>query len=206
MTRQRPARPWVAKTDTDAFEGLARDVESSRPPLLQRTIRIALVILLVVALILVTSWAITEAVAPAGAATKAINADGGRTSCSTVAQCRHALAWQRKDRAHLRHQLAVKYSRDAGYAIRLASAAFGVNEQNMRTIARCESNLGAQATAEAGSGASGLFQFLPSTWRRTPFAGFDIFDPLPNALAAAQLVVRDGSWREWSCSSITGVR
>lgn len=126
--------------------------------------------------------------------------------CTTIAQCHRAIDWQAKDRAQLKRELAVKYNRDASYAIHLASAAFGVSEQNMRTIARCESNLGEQTTSEAGSGASGLFQFLPSTWRRTPFAGFDVFDPLPNALAAAQLVVKDGSWREWSCSSITGVR
>lgn len=100
----------------------------------------------------------------------------------------------------------MRVNRDASYAIRLASAAFGIPERDMRTIASCESGLGAQTVAEAGSGASGLFQFLPSTWARTPFAGFDVFDDRANALAAGWLVTRDGNWREWSCSSITGVR
>jgi SLT domain-containing protein len=69
----------------------------------------------------------------------------------------------------------------------------------MRSVAWCESRMGAQTTAEAGSGASGLFQFLDSTWQHTPFATFDVFDPLPNALAAAQIVAHDGSWAQWTC-------
>ncbi|MBA3841026.1 MAG: transglycosylase family protein [Actinobacteria bacterium] len=128
------------------------------------------------------------------------------SKCASVKQCHHDLAWAKHERQVLRHRLAVRYQRDATYAIRLAAAAFGVPEHEMRTIARCESGMGAQVTAEAGSGASGVFQFLGSTWRRTPFASFDVFDPVANSLAAAQLVRRDGSWREWSCSSITGVR
>jgi hypothetical protein len=131
---------------------------------------------------------------------------GAPKRCATVRSCHHALDWARKDRQHLRHRLAIRYHRDASYAIRLASAAFGVPVRDMRRIAQCESGMGAQATAEAGSGASGVFQFLRSTWRHTPFAGFDVFDPVANSLAAAQLVVHDGGWRQWSCSSITGVR
>lgn len=137
---------------------------------------------------------------------------GAREAASATKHCestqclKRAILWQRHDRARLRHRLAVRYHRDAAYAIRIASAAFGLSVRDMRTIAQCESGMGLQTTAEAGSGASGIFQFLPSTFARTPFAAFDVFDPIANSLAAAWLVTKDHGWREWSCSSITGVR
>lgn len=134
-----------------------------------------------------------------------VHAGGGRV-CSSAPCFRRAIRWHEANERRLTRELAARYMRDATYAIRLASAAFGISETDMRTIAQCESNLGAQKYAEAGSGASGLFQFLPSTFARTPFARFDIFDAEANAMAAAWLVRKDGGWREWSCSSITGVR
>ena len=127
-----------------------------------------------------------------------IRAHGGR-ACRTIPCYRKAIAWQRHDRAHLRHQLSVHWRRDATYAIRLASSAFHVPVTDMRSVAWCESRMGAQTTAEPSSGASGLYQFLPSTWAHTPFATFNVFDPLPNALAAAQIVAHDGGWRQWTC-------
>jgi soluble lytic murein transglycosylase-like protein len=67
----------------------------------------------------------------------------------------------------------------------------------MLRVARCESNLDPSAY-NPRSGASGLFQFLPGTWRTTPFAGNSIFDPWASANAAAWMwsVGRRG---EWSC-------
>lgn len=123
--------------------------------------------------------------------------------CETTTCYRQALAWNVRERHRLQRELARGSAR---YAIHLAATVYGISESNMRTIAQCESGMGAQKTAEAGSGASGLFQFLPSTFARTPFAHFDVFDPVANALAAGWLVRKDGGWREWSCSSITGVR
>lgn len=136
-----------------------------------------------------------------GVADGAAPAQGGRVAphhpCGTLPACHKALAWHRKFERHL---LAVKFpARDAEYAIRLASAAFHVSAADMRAVASCESGMGRQTTPEPHSQASGLFQFLPSTWSHTPFSGFDVFDPFPNALAAAQLVLHDGSWRQWTC-------
>ena len=48
------------------------------------------------------------------------------------------------------------------------------------------------------SSASGLFQFLDSTWARHGIAGFSVFDPVANALAAARLVADEG-WSQWVC-------
>ena len=67
-------------------------------------------------------------------------------------------------------------------------------------IAKCESGYNPNAVNRS-SGASGLFQFLPSTWRGTPqgSAGASVFDPVANAQAAAWLYQRSGPG-QWVCS------
>lgn len=91
------------------------------------------------------------------------------------------------------------------YALRLAAAAFpNVPLSELRAVARCESGFDPW-NVNASSQASGLFQFLPSTWsgawggQSFHRLGFSVFDPIANALAAAQTVTRDGSWRQWVC-------
>jgi hypothetical protein len=194
----RPTRPWVDATDTDAFEGLARDVESTRPPLLQRTIRIALVILLVVALILVTSWAITQAVAPAGAAT-APSAGGGRVpACKTVETCHRALLWQRTDRAHLRHQLAVKWAPVREALICPIATALDVSCAEAAAVNRCESDT--DRMVSNSSAHVGWFQ-ESSTFMSDnglPWANAERWKPVVNVLAA-MLVVRREGWGQWTC-------
>jgi uncharacterized protein YraI len=78
-----------------------------------------------------------------------------------------------------------------------AAIAYGQSPAELLRVARCESNLDPSAY-NPYSGASGLFQFLPGTWRTTPFAGHSIFDPWANANAAAWMwsVGRRG---EWNC-------
>lgn len=65
-------------------------------------------------------------------------------------------------------------------------------------VARCESGYNPNAV-NASSGASGLFQFLRSTWALTPYAGSSIFDPVANAHAAAWLYSHSGPGN-WQCS------
>lgn len=59
------------------------------------------------------------------------------------------------------------------------------------------------------SGASGLFQFIPSTWATTSeaagFAGADVFDPVANTGSAAWLANRyeelgQDYWTAWNCN------
>ena len=78
-----------------------------------------------------------------------------------------------------------------------AANRYGQSPTAMLAIARCESGLDPNAYNRS-SGASGLFQFLPGTWRTTPYASSSIFDPWANANAAAWMwsVGRRG---EWSC-------
>ncbi len=64
-------------------------------------------------------------------------------------------------------------------------------------IAWCESRYHPNSV-NSDSQASGLFQFLPSTWGGTPWASQSPFDPVANANAAAWLYNRYGPGR-WEC-------
>jgi Transglycosylase SLT domain len=64
-------------------------------------------------------------------------------------------------------------------------------------VAWCESRYHPNSV-NTDSGASGLFQFLPSTWSGTPYASYSPFDPRYNALAAAWLYSHYGPGR-WVC-------
>ena len=64
-------------------------------------------------------------------------------------------------------------------------------------IAWCESRYHPNSV-NSSSGASGLFQFLPSTWSGTPWANQSPFDPVANANAAAWLYSYYGPGR-WAC-------
>ncbi len=78
-----------------------------------------------------------------------------------------------------------------------AADRYGQPREDMLRVAMCESSLNPN-NVNASSGASGLFQFMPSTWRTTPYADQNIFDATANANAAAWMwsVGRRG---EWSC-------
>jgi uncharacterized protein YraI len=79
--------------------------------------------------------------------------------------------------------------------ITAAANRYGQSPSAMLAVARCESNLNPNAI-NPRSNASGLFQFLPGTWRTTPYASYSIFDPWANANAAGWMwsVGRRGEW------------
>lgn len=83
--------------------------------------------------------------------------------------------------------------------ITAAAQRYGQSPSAMIAVARCESSLNPNAVNRS-SGASGLFQFLPSTWRTTPYASSNIFDPYANANAAAWMW-SVGRKREWVCQA-----
>lgn len=127
------------------------------------------------------------------------------TQCRTVKTCHAALRWQKHDRAKLHHQLAKRYHESVDTAFRIAEVVYGMPRSKARVIGMCESNLNPLAYNSAT--ASGVMQLLASTFRRTPYAGLPIFSPVVNILSAGWLWKHDGSsFREWSCSAITGVR
>jgi len=78
-----------------------------------------------------------------------------------------------------------------------AADQYGQPREDMLRVARCESVLDPNAV-NSSSNASGLFQFLPSTWATTPFADQDIFDPVANAQAAGWMW-ENGRRNEWTC-------
>jgi len=88
-------------------------------------------------------------------------------------------------------------STDIVSIIYAAADRYGQPRADMLRVAECESNLDPNAVNPI-SGASGLFQFLPSTWATTPYANDNIFDPWASANAAGWMwsVGRRG---EWAC-------
>ena len=85
--------------------------------------------------------------------------------------------------------------------IRAAAATWGADATQMLRVSYCESRYNPNAV-NASSGASGLFQFLPSTWAyqspRAGYAGASPFDPVANANVAA-FMFANGQARQWQC-------
>ena len=102
-------------------------------------------------------------------------------------------------RAALRRQRRILLRRpQVVEAINLSCAVYGYCATLWRK-ARCETGGTFSAASYNGSsGASGLFQFLGSTWDSTPFGRFSVFDPTANALAAGWMHA-NGRGNEWVC-------
>ncbi|MGC4107974.1 MAG: SH3 domain-containing protein [Thermomicrobiales bacterium] len=78
-----------------------------------------------------------------------------------------------------------------------AADRYGQPRADMLRVAMCESNLDPSAV-NGSSGASGLFQFMPSTFASTPYADQDIFDAWASANAAGWMW-SVGRRNEWEC-------
>lgn len=95
-------------------------------------------------------------------------------------------------RRELRHQPSVVE------AINLACATYGWCSTLWRK-AGCETGgTFSPRSLNGSSGAAGLFQFLPSTWRSTPYGGFSVWSPYANAMAAGWMHDH-GRGGEWAC-------
>jgi hypothetical protein len=78
-----------------------------------------------------------------------------------------------------------------------AAKEYGQSENVMVRVARCESTLNPCALNPDGP-YYGLFQYLKSTWRTTPFGDRDIYDPEAQALATGWMW-KEGRKNEWAC-------
>ncbi len=78
-----------------------------------------------------------------------------------------------------------------------AAREYGQSERAMVRVAQCESTLNPCAVNQSGP-YYGLFQFLKSTWRSTPYGDRDIFDPQAQARAAGWMW-KQGRKNEWAC-------
>lgn len=84
-------------------------------------------------------------------------------------------------------------------AIRLASIAYGVSYRTLYNVAACETGGTFSPYADnPSSTASGLFQFLTSTFAGTPYGRESIWSPYANALAAGWMWSH-GRGGEWVC-------
>lgn len=85
--------------------------------------------------------------------------------------------------------------------IRAAAAQWGADPTQLLRVAYCESRYNPSAY-NASSGASGLFQFLASTWAansvRAGYGGASVFDPVANANTAAYMFAHSQAG-QWSC-------
>jgi len=86
---------------------------------------------------------------------------------------------------------------DVVSAINLACATYGHCAELWRK-ANCETGGTFDPRAENPSGAAGLFQFLPSTWKTTPYRMFSVYNPYAAALAAGWMHDQ-GRGGEWAC-------
>lgn len=123
-----------------------------------------------------------------------------------VHRTRQVRAAKAKNRALIRalrdRQRIIVSQPNVRVAIEVASIVYGQSYGDMLRVAQCESLLDPKARNTQpiynGEHATGLFQFIPSTWASTPFAAFDIYNGWVNALAAGWMwsVGRRG---EWAC-------
>lgn len=81
--------------------------------------------------------------------------------------------------------------------IQAAAKKYGQNAKDMERVARCESVLDHCAVNRSGP-YYGLFQFLKSTWRTTPYGNESIWDPEAQSLATAWMW-KEGRKNEWAC-------
>ncbi|MFN2465468.1 MAG: transglycosylase SLT domain-containing protein [Candidatus Dormibacteria bacterium] len=80
--------------------------------------------------------------------------------------------------------------------IKTAAAKYGQDGNRMVRVANCESSLNPRAY-DAGSGASGLFQFMPGTFYGN--GGHDIWDATDQSNVAAKMFSQ-GHSGDWSCA------
>lgn len=78
-----------------------------------------------------------------------------------------------------------------------AAKKYGQSRSAMERVARCESGLDPCAYNKSGP-YYGLFQFLKSTWKTTPYKKKSIHDPKAQAMATAWMW-KKGRKNEWAC-------
>ena len=113
----------------------------------------------------------------------------------------HAGVQIRALRNQVRHaRFAVVHKPDSIEAIRIASIAYGQSYGDMPRVASCETGGNfSPYSKNSSSDASGLFQFMPSTFRSTPYgASESIWSPYASAMAAGWMWTH-GRRNEWVC-------
>ena len=123
-------------------------------------------------------------------------------AAATVQRLRHRLAAEHRRYMTVRHRVQVlthvlAHDGTTVEAINLACATYGSCSLLWRR-ADCETGGTFSPRSYNASGASGLFQFLPSTWRTTPYSAFSVWSAYANAMAAGWMQAH-GRGGEWVC-------
>lgn len=84
--------------------------------------------------------------------------------------------------------------------IHRASIHWNQSYLQMLRVATCESRLNPRARNTQGSGATGLFQFMPGTWASTPYGRYSIWSAKYQSLATGWMW-NAGRKSEWSCQA-----
>jgi hypothetical protein len=122
-------------------------------------------------------------------------ADRARAARRRVVELQARIAGLRRDLRRERRVLL--HDPNVVEAINLACATYGWCSTLWRK-ARCETGGTFDPHVANPSGAAGLFEFMPGTWRSTPYAVFSPYSPYAAALAAGWMHVQ-GRGSEWSC-------
>lgn len=115
----------------------------------------------------------------------------GRTAREWASRAWHLRVMLRRERRVLLSRPSVRE------AIDLACATYGYCDSLWRK-ADCETGGTFDPLAHNRSGASGLFQFMPSTFASTPYARLSIWSPYASAMAAGWMH-EQGRGGEWVC-------
>lgn len=127
----------------------------------------------------------------------------GRTASGWAKQYRHRTRQLQASSARAKRLHRALLARPSVQeALALACVAYRTSCGRVYWIAWCESTLqpGVE-NPEPHSDASGLGQFLSSTWRGTPYGRFSVFSPYANALAIAYEVAAGNSYVHWAASA-----
>ena len=110
----------------------------------------------------------------------------------TAAAAARASSAGKKKRCRSRHS-----EEEIRRFIKRAAKKYNQKKKAMLRVAKCESNLDPCAYNRSGP-YHGLFQFLKSTWKTTPYGKKDIYDPKAQAMATAWMW-KKGRKNEWAC-------
>jgi hypothetical protein len=111
---------------------------------------------------------------------------------TSVARLPRRAAAGKRDRCKVRHS-----EREIRRFIRRAAKRYKQSKRAMLRVAECESNFDPCAVNRAGP-YYGLYQYLKSTWKTTPYGNKDIFDPEAQAFATGWMW-KEGRKDEWAC-------
>ena len=153
------------------------------------------VLILALALPFTVGWVVAKAPARMSDSTHVSTVEG-RYRGATAEQWAGRFRERTRQLQAVRADVHRRWHPTVVYALRLASAVYGVPYSELSAVSWCESH---HYPFAVNGPYRGLFQEGPMFESHSlGRAGFSVFDPIINALVAASTVSQQG-WRQWSC-------